>query len=165
MRVPPPGVGNVGVGGISKPSRIGTIVLTITDCKGASYDRYDNCGVLTRRTYSICIRERDEFQKLVCHPVQYRVPMLQANEGDGGAYQRSYDKQKTCLHDQTCLLGTMTNHTHPYWGINRRRLHPDLKISNNNVHQESDDSEMAQQPNFDTSYPDGLTVKWQTIKN
>eukprot|EP00957_Ditylum_brightwellii_P083885 6375464-Ditylum_brightwellii.AAC.1 len=35
-REPPPGVGVIDIGGISKPSGIGTIVFTITDCKRVS---------------------------------------------------------------------------------------------------------------------------------
>eukprot|EP00957_Ditylum_brightwellii_P092448 7039938-Ditylum_brightwellii.AAC.1 len=55
----------------------------------------------------------------------------------------------------------MADYMHPYWGINRRRLHPDLTIHGINVQQELDNSEVTQQPSFDISYPAGLTVKWQ----
>eukprot|EP00957_Ditylum_brightwellii_P021479 1620396-Ditylum_brightwellii.AAC.2 len=104
LREPPPGVGVIGIGGISKPSGLGTIVFTITDCKGSSHeiilenvlyvpeapknlilvtkwaeDRKDNCKILTRGTCSIFMWERDEFQKLVPHPVQCRIPMLQSH--------------------------------------------------------------------------------------
>eukprot|EP00957_Ditylum_brightwellii_P189863 14454058-Ditylum_brightwellii.AAC.1 len=182
LREIPPGVSISGIGGIRKPSGIGTIVFSITDSKGASHeitlenalyvpdapknlisvtkwteDRKVNCGIFTRGAYSILMWEKDELQKLVPHPVQYRIPMLQACEGDDSS-KIFYEKYKAYLHDQVCLLSDMTEHTYPYWGINRILL-PKLEIPSTNVQQESDSSEMAQQPNVDSSYPSGLTMK------
>eukprot|EP00957_Ditylum_brightwellii_P053205 4034278-Ditylum_brightwellii.AAC.1 len=54
----------------------------------------------------------------------------------------------------------MTEHTHPYRGIDRR-MHPSPETPSSSVQQELDDPKMAQQPNLDTSYPFRLTVKWQ----
>eukprot|EP00957_Ditylum_brightwellii_P032327 2448996-Ditylum_brightwellii.AAC.2 len=93
MREPLPAIDIIGMGSISKPSEIGTIVFTITDCKGTLHelvlenllpipeapknsisitkwleDRNDNCGIITRGTYFTLIWEKDEFQKLVPHP-------------------------------------------------------------------------------------------------
>eukprot|EP00957_Ditylum_brightwellii_P023258 1754905-Ditylum_brightwellii.AAC.1 len=110
--------------------------------------------------------KKDEFQKLVPHPVQCRIPMLQAHEGDDGKYKAFYEKHKACLYDQVCLLNNMTEHDHPYWGIDRR-LHPNIEKSDTNVQQKLDEPKVAQKPNFDSSYPSGLTVKLknkQTLK-
>eukprot|EP00957_Ditylum_brightwellii_P208950 15359638-Ditylum_brightwellii.AAC.1 len=144
MKETPPGVGIIGIDNIGNLLGIGIKGFAITDCKETSHkiileivlyvpeapknlitvtkwteDRKENNGILTRRTYSISMCERDKFQKLAPHSVQCRIPMLQTNEGDAGAYQRFYDQHKTCSHNQACLLSTMTHHTHSYWRINR----------------------------------------------
>eukprot|EP00957_Ditylum_brightwellii_P208704 15358599-Ditylum_brightwellii.AAC.1 len=99
LRETPPGVGIVSIGGISKPSGIGTIVFTITESKGASHeitlenvlyipdtpknlisvtkwaeDRKDNYGILNRGTCSIFMWEKDELQKLIY--TQYNAGFL-----------------------------------------------------------------------------------------
>eukprot|EP00957_Ditylum_brightwellii_P204673 15340361-Ditylum_brightwellii.AAC.2 len=94
--------------------------------------------------------KKDEFQKLVPNPVQCRISMLQAHEGDDGKYKSFYEKHNACLHDQVYLLSNMTYHNHPYWGIDKR-LHPNIEKSGTSVQQELDDPKVAQQHNFDSS--------------
>eukprot|EP00957_Ditylum_brightwellii_P030539 2313144-Ditylum_brightwellii.AAC.1 len=54
----------------------------------------------------------------------------------------------------------MIEHNNPYWGIDRR-LHPKLEKPGTNIQQELDDPDVAQQPNFDSSYLSGFTMKWK----
>eukprot|EP00957_Ditylum_brightwellii_P120738 9209970-Ditylum_brightwellii.AAC.1 len=112
MRGPPPGIGVIGIGWIEKPMGIGTI-FWITDStleamtielENVLYipsipknlifisqwtiERKDDCGILSRGNYSIFLWNNDASQKLVPHPFNCRIPILQAHEGGETEYDR-----------------------------------------------------------------------------
>eukprot|EP00957_Ditylum_brightwellii_P079021 6010395-Ditylum_brightwellii.AAC.1 len=69
MRDPPPGIGVLGIGGIEKPMRIGTIIFQTTDSTLEwSTERKDDYGILSRGNYSIFLWNSYASQKLVPHP-------------------------------------------------------------------------------------------------
>eukprot|EP00957_Ditylum_brightwellii_P054458 4126087-Ditylum_brightwellii.AAC.1 len=145
MRDPSFGIGVLSIGGIEKPIGIGTIVFKITnialEAKAIelqnflympsipknlisisqwSAERKDDCGILSRGSYSIFLWSNDASQKLVPHPVNRRVPMLQAYEGGETEYDSFQEEYKPYLHDQYCLLATGPSAGSPYVGIERR---------------------------------------------
>eukprot|EP00957_Ditylum_brightwellii_P176601 13450350-Ditylum_brightwellii.AAC.2 len=75
-------------------------------------------------------------------------------------YRKFTVQYNTCLHDHTCLLSNEEKAGLPYWGLFRRPRHtPSAEPDGNQP--DVDESEMAQQPIYDTSYPAGLKVKWK----
>eukprot|EP00957_Ditylum_brightwellii_P142165 10831408-Ditylum_brightwellii.AAC.1 len=175
----------LGVGGIRKPESIGTVVFFKTDSEGIekeielenmlyipgapknlisisqwSREQNGNCGVFSRGTYSISLWEKDKHQKLVPHPIYCRIPLMRVHEGALQRYRKFTDNYNTCLYDHTCLLANKVKAALPYWGLFRRPRHsPSVEPDGNQP--DVDESEVAQQSIYDTSYPAGLTVKWK----
>eukprot|EP00957_Ditylum_brightwellii_P131129 10001558-Ditylum_brightwellii.AAC.1 len=164
MRDPPPGIGVLGIGGIEKPMGFGTIIFQITDStleaktielenvlyipsipkslisiSQWSTERKDDCGILSKGNYSISLWNNDASQKLVPHPVNCRIPMLQAHEGGETEFDRLQEEYKHYLHDQK------RDHT----------------ANTPNSQQDIEEPGLDQQPNFGDSCPAGMTVKWK----
>eukprot|EP00957_Ditylum_brightwellii_P043223 3275593-Ditylum_brightwellii.AAC.3 len=121
----PEGIGILGIGGVKKPAGIGTIVFQIADSMGRdstielenvlyipdapnnlifitqwSEERQDNCGILSRGTYSIFMWKKDALHKLISHPISCKIPMMPVNEVESNEMQEFLDENKHCLHDQ-----------------------------------------------------------------
>eukprot|EP00957_Ditylum_brightwellii_P083129 6320321-Ditylum_brightwellii.AAC.1 len=147
MRDPPPGIGVLGIGGIEKPMGIWTIIFQVTEStlevKTIELDnilyiasipnnlisispwltkRKDDCGILSRGSYSIFLWNNDASQKFVPHPVNCRIPMLQAHEGGETKYDRLQEEYKPYLHDHFCLLAIGPSAGSPYVGIETREI-------------------------------------------
>jgi hypothetical protein len=178
LREAPEGKCILGIGGVRMPAGIGTIVIQITNNKGEtsvielenvfyvpdvpknlisisqwSKEYKDNCGILSRGTYSIFMWEQDANQKLVPHPVNCRIPMMQVNEGGPNPMEAFTAEHINCLHDNINMIAAGAEKINPYVGVSRRRDDDDQS--------ELEEPEVAQQPTYDTSYPAGLTVKYK----
>eukprot|EP00957_Ditylum_brightwellii_P127357 9711031-Ditylum_brightwellii.AAC.1 len=109
-----------------------------------SEERKDDRGILTRCNYSIFLWNNDESQKLVPHPINCRIPMLQAHEGGETEFDRFQKKYESCLHDQFCMLATGSSAGSHYVGIEKRDPSNTLILPNSLP--DTDESEVDQQP-------------------
>ena len=63
------------------------------------------------------------------------------------------------MHDHTRMLAKGTSSADPYCDALRRGTQKKLIMTNEGDQQYVEESEVAQQPTYDNSYPAGLTVK------
>eukprot|EP00957_Ditylum_brightwellii_P053753 4072207-Ditylum_brightwellii.AAC.1 len=85
---------------------------------------------------------------------------MRVNEGALQRYRKFTDQYNTCLYDHTCLLANEEKAALPYWRLSRRPRHTSSAIPDGNQ-PDANESKVAQQPTYDTSYPAGLIVKWK----
>eukprot|EP00957_Ditylum_brightwellii_P191047 14546659-Ditylum_brightwellii.AAC.1 len=83
---------------------------------------------------------------------------MRVNEGALQLYKKITDQYITCMHDHTCLLANGDKAAQPYQGLFRRPRHAPLVTIDENQ-SDLDESKVAQQSTYDTSYPAGLAVK------
>eukprot|EP00957_Ditylum_brightwellii_P212332 15367190-Ditylum_brightwellii.AAC.2 len=180
------GTGIVGIGGVSLPEGIGNVVFQITDKDGKKHtielenvlyipdapqnlisinqqpeEHHDNCGILSRGRYSVFLWGNGKAQDFFPHPVHCRIPIMQTNEGGTEKSDNFLQDHSTCLHDQVCMLANGTKAARPYWGLRRRGKQHRLSTADEEISSGEEKLQMAQPPTFDTSYPAGMTVKWQ----
>eukprot|EP00957_Ditylum_brightwellii_P201134 15324200-Ditylum_brightwellii.AAC.1 len=86
--------------------------------------------------------------------------MMPVNEGRNYKLQQFFKDYNNCLHDQVCMLAQNTQAASSSIGIPRRGAKEQLMMPNEGDQIETDKSEVAQQPTYDTSYPSGFTVRW-----
>eukprot|EP00957_Ditylum_brightwellii_P141787 10803065-Ditylum_brightwellii.AAC.1 len=86
--------------------------------------------------------------------------MMPVNEGGSDKLQQFLKDDDNCLHGQVCMLAQNTQTASPSISIPRRGAKEQLMMPNEGDQMETDKSEVAQQPTHDTSYPSGLTVRW-----
>ena len=118
---PAPTIGVTGVAGSLQASGIGTIKFILTDDQGLKHniqlknviylpesaknlisttqwskDKADNCGVLSRGTFSTFMWDNDTKRKHIAHPPSCPIPLMPVNEDDEAfilhisAHKRSY---------------------------------------------------------------------------
>eukprot|EP00957_Ditylum_brightwellii_P158704 12079178-Ditylum_brightwellii.AAC.1 len=104
--------------------------------------------------------KEDAHQKLVSHPMSYKIPMITVNEGGSDKLQQFLKDYDNCLHDQLCMLAQNTQAASPSISILRRGAKEQLIMPNERDQMETDKSEVTQQPTYDTPYPSGFTVRW-----
>eukprot|EP00957_Ditylum_brightwellii_P045704 3467976-Ditylum_brightwellii.AAC.3 len=106
-----------------------------------SEERQSNCGILSRRRYSVFIWDNNKAQTLVPHPVFCGIPIMKANEGG--------TKNLTISH-KTATTAFMTR---------RRGEQNRLRTADKKIQPEQEDLQETQQPTFETSYHPGMTVE------
>ena len=84
--------------------------------------------------------------------------MMRVNEEMENEFSKFTNEYRHCLHDHTCMLAKGDRSKNPYHEVIRRN-HKEGDMKNEGDHQDTGDSEVAQQPTDDDSYPAGLTVK------
>ena len=125
---PTPKIGVQGVVGSSIASGIGTIQCTIADDDNVKYviqledviylpestknlisiskwadDKQDDCGVLSRGTYSIFLWDNDTKRNHITHPPNYPIPVMPVNE-DEEAYAIFIQTHLAYFPDNTMLM-------------------------------------------------------------
>ena len=121
-------IGVKGVAGSSLAEGIGTVQFTITDEDGIQHticlnnviylpsaaknlistsqwsrEKQDDCGVLSRQTYSIFMWEHDSLRKLIDHEPGCAIPLMPVNE-QNDAFLLFSDKHASKFIDQSTLL-------------------------------------------------------------
>eukprot|EP00957_Ditylum_brightwellii_P195425 14889501-Ditylum_brightwellii.AAC.1 len=66
-----------------------------------------------------------------------------------------------CLHDDVCMLAARAEKINPYVGVSRRGDGVRLMMPDDDDQSELEESEVAQQSTYDTSYPADLTMKYK----
>eukprot|EP00957_Ditylum_brightwellii_P208014 15355505-Ditylum_brightwellii.AAC.1 len=79
--------------------------------------------------------------------------MPPVNEGGSDKLQQFLKDYDNCLHHQVCMLAQNTQAGSPLTGISRSGAKEQLMMPNEEDQMETDKSEVAQQPTYDTSYP------------
>eukprot|EP00957_Ditylum_brightwellii_P062544 4746803-Ditylum_brightwellii.AAC.1 len=78
---------------------------------------------------------------------------MQVNERGPDPMGTFTSEHSNRLHDNVCMLATGAETINPYVGVSRRRDGIRLMIPGDDDQHELEESEVAQQPTYDTSYP------------